>query len=77
MPDPALREDVLEAYDVLVPYWMYHEVDRPFGLTEPPRVAEVGPTPDACPVTAVGAFCVVNVRSAPATVPASLVATRR
>ena len=76
-PEPALRDEVRELYDVLVPYWTNHEVERPLGLTEPPSVAEVGPTARGGPVTTVGAVVVVNVRSEPLVVPASLVATRR
>ena len=75
VPEPALREEVREPYDVLLPYSKYHDVERPFGFTEPPSVADVGPTAAAGPVTAVGGLRVVNVLSAPATEPASLVAT--
>lgn len=77
VPDPAPREDVRDPYAVLVPYSKVHEVERPFGFNEPPSVADVGPTPAAAPVTTVGALWVVNVLSAPVTVPASLVATTR
>jgi hypothetical protein len=77
VPEPALRDEVFKPYEVLVPYSTYHDVERPFGFTEPPRVAEVGPTPVAWPVITVGALWVVNTWSAPADVPASLVATRR
>ena len=51
VPEPALREEVRELYEGLVPYCTYHVVERPLGLTEPPSVAEVGPTTDAEPVT--------------------------
>jgi hypothetical protein len=77
VPDPAPREDVRDPYAVLFPYSKYHEVERPFEFNEPPSVADVGPTPAAAPVTTVGALWVVNVLSAPVTVPASLVATIR
>ena len=76
MPEPA-PVDVFDPYDVLVPYSTYHEVERPFGFTEPPSVADVGPTPVAGPVTTVGAWSVVNAWSEPVDVPASLVATIR
>ena len=56
---------------------MYHEVERPFGLTVPASVADVGPIALAWPVTTIGAPCVVKSWSEPVAVPASLVATRR
>ena len=43
-----------------MPYSKYHEVERPFGFTEPPSVADVGPTDDAAPVATVGGLWVVN-----------------
>jgi hypothetical protein len=69
--------DVRDPYLVEVPYSKYHEVERPFGLSEPPSVADVGPTDDAAPVATVGGLWVVNALSEPLTVPASLVATSR
>jgi len=77
VPEPALRVEVFDPYDVACPYSKYHEVERAFGFTEPPRVAELGPTPVACPVITVGALWVANTWSTPVVVPASLVATRR
>lgn len=77
VPEPAPFEDVRDPYVVLVPYSKNHEVERPFGFSEPPSVADLGPTAAAAPVTAVGGLWVVNVLSAPVTVPASLVATIR
>jgi hypothetical protein len=69
--------DVRDPYFVDVPYSKYHEVERPFGLSEPPSVADVGPTDVAAPVATLGGLCVVNVLSEPVTLPASLVATSR
>ena len=66
-----------DPYDTLVPYSKYHVVERPAGLTEAERRAEVGPIWSAGPVVTAGALRVVRVRSAPVTVPASLVATMR
>jgi hypothetical protein len=77
VPEPALRVEVFDPYDVACPYSKYHEVGRPFGFTEPPRVTAVGPTPVACAVITVGALRVENTWSPPAVAPASLVATRR
>ena len=47
MPEPALRDEVFDPYEVPVPYSKYHDVERPFGFTEPPRVTDAGPTPVA------------------------------
>ena len=44
VPEPALAVEVRAPYEVVVPYSTYHVVERPFGLTEPPSVADVGPT---------------------------------
>jgi hypothetical protein len=60
-----------------VPYSKYQVVERPFGVTVPLSVADVGVTELAPPVTLPGAAPVVKVRSAPLLVPASLVATTR
>ena len=77
VPEPTLSDELLDPYPVLVPYSTYHDVERPFGFTVPPSAAEVGPIAVAEPVVTVGTPCVVKARSAPATVPASLVAARR
>ena len=77
MPEPALRDELLDPYVVLVPYSTYHEVERPFGFTVPPSVADVGPTAVAAPVLTVGALWVVKDLIRARDGPASLVATRR
>ncbi len=76
-PAPALREDVREPYEVVVPYSTYHDVERPFGFTVPPSEADVGVTVVAGPVIAIGALFVVKVLSAPTIVPATFFATSR
>ena len=72
-----LRDELLDPYAVLVPNSTNHDVERPFGFTVPPSVADVGPIAAAGPVLTVGADWVVKTRSEPLTVPASLDATRR
>ena len=86
MPVETVFEEVAEPaevvadfvpYDVDVPYSTYQFVDWPFGLTVPPRVAVVGPTPVAADVTATGGDAVVKRPSAPFTVAEPFLATRR
>ncbi len=60
-----------------VPYSNQRVVERPFGVTVPRSVAEVGATEDTSPVTTVGAALVVKEESLPVLVPASLEATMR
>ena len=60
-----------------MPYSTYHVVAWPFGLTVPPSVAEVGPTPVAAEVTTTGGEAVVKTPSAPFEVPEAFFATRR
>ncbi len=62
---------------MLVPYSTHQPVERPFGSTVPPTVAEVGPSDQAGLVTTVGAARVENVWSAPRLVPAPFEATSR
>ena len=62
---------------MLVPYWKYHVVERPFGVTLPLSRAEVGAIDVASSVVTDGAELVTNVASAPWVAPASLVATSR
>src|SRR3954471_5010619 len=76
-PEPALCDDVFDPEPVEVPYSNHQVVERPFGVTAPRRVAEVGAIAVASPVATVGAELVVNVASLPVVVPASLVATMR
>ena len=60
-----------------MPYSNQRVVERPFGVTDPRSVAEVGVTDVASAVTTVGAELVVNDESLPVLVPASLEATMR
>ena len=62
---------------MLVPYWKYHEVASPFGVTVPLRRADVGAIELASSVVTDGAELVTNDASAPWVVPASLAATSR
>jgi hypothetical protein len=62
---------------VEVPYSNHQSVERPFGFTVPETTAVVGATELASPVTTVGPPRVVNARSDPTLVPASLAATIR
>ena len=62
---------------MLVPYSIHQPVERPFGSTVPPTVAESGPSAQALAVTTAGAARVWNVASAPRLVPLALVATSR
>jgi hypothetical protein len=62
---------------VLVPYWKYQVVARPFGSTVPLSVAELTVTLVEEPVTALGADGVVKIPSPPRVVPLPLVATSR
>jgi hypothetical protein len=79
VPDPASAAGVgfFVPYDVEVPYSTYHEVVWPFGFTVPPRVAVVGPTPEAGVVTATGGDAVVKRPSLPFVVAEEFLATRR
>ena len=78
MPEPALRDEVFDPYEVLVPYSKYHDVERPFGFTEPPRVAD-GRADVGRLAGGHGGCALRRERPGlhPLTVPASLVATRR
>ena len=76
-PDPADWVSVRVPYLPLVPYSTHQPVERPFGSTVPPTVAEVGPSDHAGLVTTVGAARVENVWSAPRPVPAPFDATSR
>lgn len=62
---------------MLVPYSKCHDVERPFGSTDPLSVAELMVTRVAEPVTATGTDKVVKIPSAPRVVPSLLVATSR
>ncbi len=64
-------------YAAVVPYSKYQLVAWPFGVIVPFRRADVGVTDVAASVVTAGAPNVVNVRSAPRVVPASLDATSR
>ncbi len=60
-----------------MPYSNLYVVGRPFGSTLPLSFAPVAVIELAAEVVATGASAVTNVASAPLTVPAELVATRR
>jgi hypothetical protein len=77
VPEPALCAPVFEPYEVDVPYSNHHVVERPFGVTEPRRLAVEGVIETASPVVTVGVELVTKLASLPAVVPASLVATIR
>ena len=77
VPDPADVAAVFVPYDVDVPYSMVQSVDWPLGLTVPPSVAPVGPTPEAADVTTTGGDAVVNRPSAPFVVADVFFATSR
>ena len=76
-PEPALEDDVFVPYAVVVPYSKRYVVERPFGSTFPFSLALVDPTELAAEVVTAGGSAVTKVASAPSTVPAELVATRR
>jgi len=77
VPEPALVFAVFDPYEVDVPYSTNHVVAWPFGLTVPPSVAVLGPTPDAEPVTTTGGEAVAKTPSDPFEVPDEFVETRR
>jgi hypothetical protein len=62
---------VFEPYELVVPYWNFTVVERPFGLTVPPSVTPVCVLFVTEPVVAVGVVRadVVNVASNPFVVP--------